>query len=185
MSRIALDRTRREHGVGLTRPVLLLDVDGVLNPFPPFEARFEALPAARCRYDPTNAERLGTLLSKFEIVWCTGWEDKANEFIAPAHGLPELEVIRFDYSRPELQDLESWDGEEEHFSWKLSWIRRWLRERGEPAVAWLDDQLEDDAYRWAVERNRQGHPTLLVKTQETVGLTARHTHRLLQWAAGL
>ena len=124
-------------------------------------------------------------MSKFEIVWCTGWEDKANEFIAPAHGLPELEVIRFDYSRPELQDLESWDGDEECFSWKLSWIHRWLREQGEPAVAWLDDQLEDDAYRWAAKRNSQVHPTLLVKTQETVGLTARHTHRLLQWAAGL
>ena len=34
------------------------------------------------------AEHLQTLRADFELVWCTGWEEKANEYLPQLLGLP-------------------------------------------------------------------------------------------------
>ena len=45
----------------------------------------------------TAAEHLQTLGADFDLVWCTGWEEKANEYLPGLLGLPgELPFLSFD-----------------------------------------------------------------------------------------
>jgi hypothetical protein len=83
------------------RPLLLLDVDGVVNPqrrpSPDF-LRFD------CALDGTLrtvllSEKHGPMLLDLarstgaELVWATPWGEHANLWIAPRVGLPELPVV--------------------------------------------------------------------------------------------
>lgn len=178
------------------KPTLLLDVDGVLNPlhaedlslFEPLEDVVGAWRTQAAVYHSKfNHQRLELLAARFGLVWCTGWEDRANEIIGPAHGLPELPVIRFgvgvtlgEAGVPVAQFVNS--------SWKLPWIAKWLIDtygEDQPAVAWLDDQIETGDREWAKGRNLLGWPTLCVQPDPTVGLTDIHVRHLLQWASDL
>src|SRR5665213_3690063 len=88
----------------VSKPVILLDVDGPLNPF-------DAKPTKRPegylthRYEwkaPKSGKPLrvwlnplhGPLLDALgaEIVWATAWEHEANTWIAPKIGLGEKDV---------------------------------------------------------------------------------------------
>jgi hypothetical protein len=79
-------------------PLLLIDVDGVISLFgfdqtEPPEGRFHvrgrppALPSA------TAAEHLDRLHPTFECVWCTGWEDRADEHLRTCWGSPAVGTI--------------------------------------------------------------------------------------------
>ena len=41
-------------------------------------------------------ERLQRLAEHYELVWATGWEDKANYYLPNILGLPELPHLSFD-----------------------------------------------------------------------------------------
>ena len=41
-------------------------------------------------------ERLLRLGEHFDLVWATGWEEKANDYLPNILGLPELPVLTFD-----------------------------------------------------------------------------------------
>src|SRR5215210_2651078 len=89
------------------KPLLLLDVDGVLSPVEgtAFEMRrlnpegFERvdLPADFVEdfiwLSRANAARLRRLADAFEVVWATGWGQRANAIIGPFHELDHLDVI--------------------------------------------------------------------------------------------
>ncbi len=64
----------------------------------------------------TAGEHLRSLDDDFELVWCTGWEEKANEYLPLALGLPaELPVVIFDEGdRPPSAH------------WKLAGIAAWV-----------------------------------------------------------
>src|SRR5262245_62291876 len=89
------------------RAVLLLDVDGVLNPYaalscPETYEEFgffpdEDPPIRLCR---AHGPWLTELAEHFEIVWATGWESEANRLIVPVLGLTEFPVIRLPEERP-------------------------------------------------------------------------------------
>jgi len=157
------------------KPVLFVDVDGVLSLFG-FPADAE-LPGpfhwidgiAHC-IPPENGARLVRLAERFELVWATGWEEKANEY------LPHILELPF-------RDLPclSFDGQARFGSahWKIEAIDAYAR--GRPA-AWIDDNVGDGGETWAHGRRE---PTLLIETQSPVGLTDRHVRELLGWARGL
>ena len=82
-------------------PLLLLDVDGVLNPF-----AAPACPAGYHEYhlfpneDPVrlchaHGHWLQELAVRFEIVWATAWGADANRLLTPLLHLSKLPVIRF------------------------------------------------------------------------------------------
>ena len=114
--------------------------------------------------------RLTRLSERYELVWATGWEEKANEY------LPYL--LRLEVS--ELPVL-TFDGRAVFGSahWKVGAIDEYAR--GRPA-AWVDDFLDEECERWAAERYE---PTLLVRTESHIGLTDELVEGLIDWADSL
>jgi hypothetical protein len=82
-------------------PLLLLDVDGVLNPFaapacPPGFSEHDFFPGEEpVRVCPAHGPWLQELATRFRLVWATAWGDDANRLLAPLLQVPELPVIAF------------------------------------------------------------------------------------------
>ena len=118
----------------------------------------------------TAATHLLALLPQFELVWASGWEEKANEHLPPLLGLPgPLPFLRF------ARRLESGSSTRAH--WKLEAIESYA---GERPLAWIDDAFNAACHAWASARTA---PTLLVSTMPDRGLTSREAEPLLAWAA--
>lgn len=153
-------------------PILFVDVDGVISVFG-FDPSGE-LPGpfhwidgvAHCISAQAGA-RLARLADRFELVWATGWEEKANEYLPHILALPlrELPCLTFD-GRAVFGSSH----------WKLDAIDEYA---GDRPAAWIDDHIEDVCVTWAREREA---PTLLVPTESATGVTDEHVDRLLRWA---
>jgi hypothetical protein len=156
-----------------TRPLLLLDVDGVLNPHaapqpPPGYQVPDFFHDAILGLDrevllnPEHGTWLRSLAGAYELMWATGWEHHANRLICPVLGLPELPVIEF----PPTPD-----------GWfqKLPSVRAAV---GTRACAWIDDFHTPNHYAWARER---GAPTLLIEIDPERGLQRDHVDQLREW----
>ena len=158
------------------KPILFVDVDGVISVFG-FSPDAGRLPGpfhwidgvAHC-IPPDVGERLIRLSSRFELVWATGWEEKANEYLPHLLSLPT----------PELPVL-SFDGRAVFGSshWKIDAIDEYARGR---AAAWIDDFLDQECEGWAAHRRE---PTLLVRTESHTGLTDELVDVLVDWADSL
>ena len=190
----AKDRASTPIGRAPQRPLLLVDIDGVLSLFGPSEhgsatapepasageggdetpvsGSFHAIDGIPHFLSSTAAAHLLSLEPCFELVWASGWEEKANEYLPRLLGLPaELPFLRFARSRgPGTSTLGHW---------KLDAIDAYA---GERALAWIDDALDAACHAWASARSS---PTLLVGTRPERGLTGRETRQLLAWAGRL
>lgn len=155
----------------LRKPLLLLDIDGVLSLFDfavdaPPAGRFATIDGIVHYLSDGAGEQLLALGSAFELVWCSGWEEKANEYLPHLLGLPgPLPFLSFDRSPGHGQA-----------HWKLAAIDA---HAGRRPLAWVDDALDDACHRWA---RRRDAPTLLVATAPAVGLTGGQVEQLLAWA---
>lgn len=158
----------------MSRPVLAVDVDGVISLFgfdePPErdEARFELIDGAVHCISLLAGKRLLQLSEHYEMVWASGWEEKANFYLPDMLGLPELPHISF-------------DGAARFGSahWKLGPLQEFC---GGRPMAWIDDSFDESCYEWARERPE---PTLLVPTQAPLGLGEAETEALAAWARSL
>jgi hypothetical protein len=112
--------------------------------------------------------RLLRLSENFELVWASGWEDKANFYLPQLLGVPELPHISFDIA-PRSGGAH----------WKLAAMEDYA---GERAIAWVDDNFDESCFEWAERRRR---PTLLVPTEPHLGLEERHVEALNAWATSL
>jgi hypothetical protein len=138
----------------------------------PVSGSFHAIDGIPHFLSSTAAANLLDLEPFFELVWASGWEEKANEYLPHLLGLPaELPFLRFARSRG--------PGKSTHGHWKLDAIDAFA---GERALAWVDDALDAACHEWAAARSS---PTLLVGTRPENGLTGLETRRLLEWAGGL
>ena len=156
------------------RPTLLIDVDGVLSLFgfdfadPP--------PGCPVWVDGTPhwlssqaGAHLVRLSATFDCVWCTGWEDRAEDHLPRLLGLPG------GWRRLVFDDTPS-----PHGHWKLGAID--AHAGPDAPIAWIDDAHDDACARWAAERPGE---TLLRATNPAVGLTAGHVDELEAWAAAM
>lgn len=154
-------------------PLLLVDVDGVISLFG-FESStrprgsFETVDGIPHYLSAAAGEHLRRLASHFEVVWCTGWEDRANEYLPRVLGLPA--------PFPHLTFAGPGSGERH---WKLDAIER--HAGPDRPLAWIDDDHRD-CEDWAAQRPG---PTLLVTTDPPVGITDEHVRRLVDWAVRL
>ena len=156
------------------KPLLLVDVDGVVSLFGfPSDER----PAGRWLLvdglphflSSAAAEHLLLLAEDFELAWCTGWEEKANEVLPGALGLPgPLPYLSFDRNPGRG-----------HGHWKLAAID--AHAGPDRPLAWIDDAHDAACETWASARPG---PTLLVGTEPHEGLVERHAATLRAWAAG-
>ena len=154
------------------KPLLLIDVDGVISlfgfdPVRPPAGRFEMVDGIAHFLSASAGEHLRELSADFELAWCTGWEEKANEYLLLALGLPaELPLVPFDeFDRPASAH------------WKVAAIDAYV-ESSRP-LAWVDDAHDHRCHAWATTRSA---PTLLVSTEPAIGLTAQHVGDLRAWA---
>jgi hypothetical protein len=83
----------------MIRPYLLIDVDGVLNPFgsgvrPEGFSRHQLIGYDEVWLSPRHGQWLNQLATWFDLVWATTWEHDAPRLIAPILKLPtDLPVI--------------------------------------------------------------------------------------------
>ncbi len=166
---------RREPSISTpgARPLLLVDVDGVISLFG-FPAHRQPagswlmVDGISHLLSAEAGGHLRALGSRFELVWCTGWEEKANEYLPLELELPgPLPHVAFDPGATRR-----------HPHWKLDAVEAYA---GERPLAWIDDDHEGCA-TWAAARPT---PTLLVTTRPEHGLTAVEAERLIAWAQAL
>jgi hypothetical protein len=153
------------------RPVLAVDVDGVISLFG-FEDPLNEAPGefvlidglAHC-ISRAAGERLVRLSDYYDLIWATGWEERANEHLPVLLGLPdELPYLTF--------------GGNARFGtahWKVDAIDEYA---GDRPVAWVDDSIDDSCRQWALERPA---PTLLVEVNPRRGLEEAHVAALIAW----
>ncbi|HUR85965.1 MAG TPA: HAD domain-containing protein [Solirubrobacteraceae bacterium] len=111
-----------------------------------------------------------SLAERFELVWCSGWEDKANDHLPRALALPgALPFLSFDRNPGRG-----------HGHWKLPAIDAYAGP--DRPIAWIDDAHDEVCHAWAAGRSA---PTLLVATSPADGLTAAHAEQLTVWADSL
>lgn len=158
----------------MSRPILAVDVDGVISLFgfddPPERstARFELIDGmVHCISLPAG-DRLKRLGEVYDLVWASGWEEKANFYLPSILGLPELPHLTF-------------DGAARFGSahWKLGPLDEY---GGGRPLAWIDDSFDESCYEWARGR---GEPTLLVPTESHLGIEEVQVEALTAWANGL
>jgi hypothetical protein len=157
----------------VTRPLLLLDVDGVLNPY-----GFSRRPAGFTDHrlfpeddepvlvNPEHGIWISELARVFEVTWATAWNDDANRLLAPLLGIAPLAVLTMPPAPFEPSD-------------KVQIVSRLAQDR--PAV-WIDDLHTAKAHAWA---NNRAEPTLLITIAPSIGLTRDSVDQALTWATNL
>lgn len=157
----------------MSKPILAIDVDGVISPFgfdkPPDRTavRFELVDGMMHCISLTAGERLRRLSEFYELLWATGWEDKANSHLAGLLDLPALPYLSF-----------SGAARFGSAHWKVGPLEEYARGR---ALAWIDDSFDESCYEWS--RGRE-EPTLLVPIESDVGLDEVQVEALAAWARG-
>jgi hypothetical protein len=163
-----------------SRPLVLLDVDGVLNLGQFLSSRQRDRTGrqqgwysgrAGDRHDPYAARIVlnrywGPMLISLEdagaeLAWATGWQQEANWYISPLLGLGDLRWA------PAVHGC------------KASTVIPWTE--GRP-WAWLDDIEHELATASSLSQDRPHLPVLV--SQET-GLTAEHVAAVMQWLRDL
>lgn len=165
------------------RPFLAIDVDGVISLFgfeqpPPAEvARFELIDGTPHCISIAAAERIRRLADQFELVWATGWQDRANDRLALITGIGPLPVIEFDAHRESGAAAGTTAAH-----WKLDALGAFA---GGRPLAWIDDSFDGSCFEWAEEREAAGFPTLLVPTEPEIGFEEAQGAAVSDWARQL
>lgn len=158
------------------KPLLLVDIDGVISLFGgelgAVDGCFHSIDGIPHFLSSAAAAHLLALSTDFELVWASGWEEKANEYLPRLLGLPAaLPFLRFERDAGATRTT--------HAHWKLSAIDAFA---GARPLAWIDDAFNPACHEWAQARPA---PTLLIGTAPETGLTQAQREQLLVWAAQL
>jgi hypothetical protein len=158
-------------------PILAVDIDGVISlfgfdqPLEPGRTDPSKLPGELHLIDGMlhcialeTGPRLNRLAESYELIWASGWEDRANDHLPAILGVPELPYLTFD-GRAQFGTAH----------WKLEALEEYA---GSRALAWIDDSLDASCFEWSEARKA---PTLLVPTESDVGLTEAHVGALESW----
>lgn len=159
----------------LDKPLLLVDIDGVISLFgfssderP--DGSWHVVEGIAHLLSATAVGHLHALADDFDLVWCSGWEERASEHLPALIGAPDLPHLSFDRNPGRTRA-----------HWKLAAIETHARDR---PLAWIDDALDEACEDWARERTSRAR-TLLVRTDPAIGLTDEHVAQLIGWANAL
>jgi hypothetical protein len=166
-------------------PILLLDVDGVLNavhPDLPEGWRRGTYNGYVLSWDPTVTTRLREWheSGRVELQWLTTWTERADQLLAEPMGLPRgLRTHSRDGVLPtgfggRLVGASGW--------WKLAAARAVAEAEPDRRIVWVDDDLADqaaDTGEW-LAANAQ---VLVVAPDLFAGLTHAELDRVEAWLA--
>jgi len=158
------------------RPLVLVDVDGVLNPArshaPGYRGHwvFPGGLAYRLLLNPSHGPMLTELaeVADAELVWASYWRNRANTWVAPRVGLPSLRFVPIprrwrSHTRSSLG------------SWKACHVAAWV---GQRPFVWF----EDDADAVTLIAGQQGLGRhMVVKVDPVIGLTGSHVEQARAW----
>ena len=180
------------------RPLLLLDVDGVLNAFGAWTLVDDSLPMRRdnvrapagwhsTRVDgyhlllnPAHAEWVEALSERFDMVWATMWQDRAPAALAPEVGFgADWPYIDFQRHQSHRTTRRTGLGVG---SYKFPGV---VATVGDRPMVWIDDDLEPAIYEWAAKRDAEGIPTLLVQPSPAEGWTKAEFDAVIAFAASV
>lgn len=160
------------------KPLLLVDVDGPLNPYAQSNNQLRKgkqfhlykLLGYKVWLNRWHGEELMKLTDVYDLVWATTWEHDANSLIGPRIGLEKLPVIEFDKtwkppSHPDGTYFKTHD------------IVKYVK--GRP-FAWVDDEVS--TYDMAYVQENHPAPAYLCHVSPMTGLTQEHFTRLRKWA---
>jgi hypothetical protein len=154
-----------------SKPLLFVDIDGVVSLWGfamdewPNEGAWHQIDGMSHFLSARAARHLQALCERFDPVWCSGWEEKADEYLPHLLGLPRFPHLSF--QRNPGRELTHW---------KLDAIDTYAENR---SLAWIDDAFNDACFAWAARRPA---PTLLVETQPATGLDDAAAAKLEAWA---
>lgn len=164
---------RRPRPADSGKPILAVDVDGVLSLFGFEETpespdlKFQLVDGQLYCFSLAAGRYVQELSREFQIVWATGWEHRVEQ-LSELLGLPEWPYLTFKGAAR----FGSAD-------WKLAPLEEYAH--GRP-MAWIDDSLDEACYEWARMRPE---PTLLVDVESHSGLQQVHVEALGGWARSL
>jgi len=164
------------------KPLLLIDIDGPLNPYAALSRRevpqgyqrhlmrptgWTVGPALPVLLSPDHGDELLSLTDRYELVWASTWKNEANEWIAPRLGLPPLPYI-------DWPDMHGLTGSGTY--WKTRHVVDYAD--GRP-FAWVDDEISERDRAWAAAH----HPgrALLRRIDPWVGLVRADFDALAEW----
>jgi hypothetical protein len=153
------------------------DIGGGIDPYTRPAGIFQAIDGIPHFLSSAAATHLLTLAESFDLVWASGWEEKAEEYLPHLLGLPAgLPFLRFARKTgpPPARAGSSLGGH-----WKLDAIDAYA---GTRPLAWIDDAFDESCHVWAAARSA---PTLLVQTAPAYGLDATKAQQLTEWARAL
>lgn len=166
------------------KPLLLMDVDGPLNPFeapwfddatPPYTYSFHDLTVRGESYkvalNAYHGRELRALQTVYDLVWATTWREDANRLISPILGLPN--------DLPVMPLFQPW-GWPHRRSWKLEQIVNWVDGR---SFAWFDDGINRRTREWL--KSADVAPHLLLRVPANRGLLGADFDEIWQFADGL
>lgn len=151
-------------------PIVMLDVDGVLNPL--------GDPNTRNPHTRVEGEYGVWFLNKDDgewlrsfqesgatLLWQTTWEEEAVKYINPFYGIEDVDFISY----PVLP--EDSDG----LTYKLPKIEE---HAGKHPLVIIDDDVRDDLREWASQREQ---PTLVIEINGEIGWTKQDKEKVLSF----
>ena len=152
----------------MVRPLLFVDIDGVLNPYegscPDGFVEHDLFGDEPVRVCTAHSAWLFELAERYDLVWGSSWNEADRAVLGGVLALPAfvgavaLPSGEFD---PAL---------------KVPAVERFAAGR---ALAWIDDLFCPAAWDWS---GRRAEPTLLLPTDPAVGLVRAQVDELLAWS---
>jgi hypothetical protein len=166
-------------GTGDLRPILFLDVDGVVSPIAgghlgPLPTTWESWRKLRWSLPAWTAPDCVSRLTALPVerIWCSTW----GQMVDGERGLSgQLGWSGMRWLRLPPGDR-PWS--------KRRAIEGWFAESGTRAFIWADNDLRLDSSGrpWA---QRLSVPSLLIRPHKNVGLTPRHLEAMERWVGDL
>lgn len=166
-------------------PYLLIDIDGVLNPFPgpggsippgfqPHRLDRAGAPNVPVWLNPAHGSWIIATrsLGIARPRWATSWNSEANRLIAAHVGLDPMPYV--DLGTPTISTPHPTG-----YLWKRDPVAAWA---DDAALVWIDDDFSPPDHEWAKQRALSGIPTLLLQPDPYQGLQRSHIDAVRTWA---